>query len=211
MAIHAYDRNYLYLAQNQLAWFLDYSVNFLNLPLSYVWESFLKSDLSHKFASGDSSTLAGKSGIELALDLFNKNPDDYPDYISIDRSREYWLGYYLAYYQWETAISYNFLNKYITIEEILSLYNPYHEMDIHQFIDKLNEILNQRKEKTNLEKYRRQLGLSRRELSIASNVPYRLIEHYEQRMVDINKASSEYVISLAKALYLNPQDLLEIE
>lgn len=211
MAIHAYDRNYLYLAQNQLAWFLDYSVNFLNLSLSFVWESFLKSDLSHKFANGDSSILSGKSGIELALDLFNKNGDDYPDYISIDRSREYWLGYYLAYYQWEVAISFDFLNKYISIEEMLSLYNPYHEMDIHQFIDKLNEILNQRKEKTNLEIFRHKLGLSRRELSIASNVPYRLIEHYEQRMVDINKASSEYVISLAKALYVNPQDLLEIK
>ena len=91
-----------------------------------------------------------------------------------------------------------------------SMYHPYHEMDITHFIDRINEILNERKKVTNLEIYRRKHKMSRSKLAKESNVPVRTIEHYEQRVANINKASAEYIISLAKALYVKPEQLLEV-
>ena len=64
--IHAYDKNYLTAAQKCLARMLDYMVNDLQYPLETVWNWFLMSEISHRFELGDSTILAGTSGVELA-------------------------------------------------------------------------------------------------------------------------------------------------
>ena len=64
--IHAYDKNYLAAAQKCLARMLDYMVNDLQYPLETVWNWFLMSEISHRFELGDSTILAGTSGVELA-------------------------------------------------------------------------------------------------------------------------------------------------
>lgn len=211
MAIRAYDDNYLDLAQSNLAIFLDYAVNYFGMSLENVWEMFLSSPICDKFMQGDTSTLAGKSGIEMALDVLKLEPLAPIEYFSYDRSREYWLGYYLAYYQWATNIDFRFLNQYVSITEMRNMYHPYHEMDVTHFIDRINEILNERKKITNLEIYRRKRKMSRTKLAKESDVPVRTIEHYEQRVANINKASAEYIISLAKALFIRPEQLLEVK
>ena len=58
---------------------------------------------------------------------------------SCGRSEEYWVGWALAYYQWETGIPFSDMEDIISIEEIRRLYHPYHEMDIRQLADFLNE------------------------------------------------------------------------
>lgn len=210
MAIHAYDDNYLDLGQTNLAIFLDYAVNYFGMSLEKVWETFLSSPICEQFMRGDPTTLAGKSGIEMVFDVLNIEPLGPVEYHSYDRSEEYWLGYYLAYYQWATDVDFRFLNQYVSITEMLNMYHPYHEMDVTHFIDAINEVLNERKKMTNLEIYRRKRKMSRTKLAKESNVPARTIEHYEQRLININKASAEYIISLAKALYVNPEYLLEV-
>ena len=210
MAIRAYDDNYLELAQENLAICLDYAVNYFGMSLEDFWSKFLSSKVCEKFMSGDTTTLAGRSGIEMALDVLKLQPLSPIEYFSYDRSGEYWLGYYLAYYQWATNVDLRFLNQYVSITEMRNMYFPYHEMDITQFIDRINELLNERKQKTNLEIFRRKHKMSRSKLSKESNVPLRTIEHYEQRVANINKASAEYIISLAKALYVKPEQLLEV-
>lgn len=209
--IHAYSENYLLLAQNQLAVFFDYSVNYLNRSLESIYEKFLKSSISDRFMNGDPTIIAGRSGVELAHDVLRIPFEEKKEYLSVSKSEEYWLGYYLAYFQWFTNIDLNLLNKYISINEILELYNPYHEMDVTSFVDRMIEIFNERKQKTNLEIRRRELNMSRSDLANISGVSIRLIEHYEQRVADINKASSEYVIAIANALHAQPKDLLEIK
>ena len=207
--IHAYNENYLLLAQNQLAIFLDYSVNYLKHSLKDVYDKFLESNLSDRFMNGDPTIIAGRSGIELAYDVFGYENDNKIEYLSINKTIEFWLGYSLAYFQWYTCLNLNMLNKYVSILEIKEMYDPYHEMDIMKFVERLLDIYNQRKNKTNLEIRRHELKLSRNDLANISGVPYRVIEHYEQRVVDINKAGAMYILSLANALYIDPKDLLE--
>ena len=209
--IRAY--NYLYLsdAQRTLSSFVDFGVNSLGVPLTKLWEDFLDSPFSAKFCRGDPFTISGKSGIEIVLDLYDIQNNDFQIKVSENRSEEYWLGYYLAYYQWATGLSFNKLNRYISIEELISMYHPYHEMDVTSFVDRVNEIYNSRKKYTNLELYRKSAKWSRPQLAEFSGVPTRIIEQYEQRRKDINKANISYVVALARALHVNPEDLLEIK
>lgn len=207
--IRAYNLVYLEPAQDNLAVLFDYSVNFLKIPLDKFYRHFLQSIVSKKFEMGDYSVIVGKSGVELVKDLID-GPVDEVEYQTDDRSPEYWLGYSLAYFQWATSLPFRKLNKYISIEELLSMYHPYHEMDIDQFVDRVAQIYNERKKYTNLQIIRKTLGCSRHLLSLISGVPERTIEQYEQRRKNINKANAEHIVALAKALKCSAEELLEI-
>ena len=56
--------------------------------------------------------------------------------IRSDRSAEYWAGWALAYYQWETNLTFRRITDTVPVDEIVALYTPYHEMDIRQFSDR---------------------------------------------------------------------------
>ena len=206
--INAYNDIYLDDARDNLAVIIDYSVNWLKIPLANFWNMFVLSPICQKIERGQFDVVSGKSGIEIVDDLVLNHID--LDYYSFERSREYWLGDYLAYFQWRTSASFAFINKYVKIEELLSLYNPYHEMDVEQFVDRVIEIIKSRKKNTNLEIARKYAKMSRSELSKISGVPVRTIEQYEQGYKDINKANVSYVMSMAKALNTNVSNLLEI-
>ena len=75
----------------------------------------------------------------------------------------------------------------------MALYSPYHEMDIRQFVDKMNELV----------------GLNQRELAELSGVPLRTIQQYEQRQKDINKAQAQHLVMLAQVLCCDMRDLME--
>ena len=46
----------------------------------------------------------------------------------------------MACYQWETSMNFAEILQYIPIKEVMALYSPYHEMDIRQFVDKMNTL-----------------------------------------------------------------------
>ena len=89
------------------------------------------------------------------------------------------------------------------------MYSPYHEMDIRQFCDKMNELYRAAQPETNLKALRQRADLSQRELSEQSGVPLRTIQQYEQRQKSINKAQAEYLLMLARTLCCDMEDLLE--
>lgn len=208
--IHAYDKNYLSKAQSTLASMIDFAVYDLNIPIEKFYQNFLVSPISEQFESGEASIITGKSGVELALEVLEdeKLAKEYRP--AANRSPEYWTGWALAYFQWQTNLTFKQINSLIPITEILSMYNPYHEMDISQFCDKMTEIYNSRKSETNLKKYRLAAGLSQSELAKVSGVQVRTIQQYEQRVKNINAAKAESVIALSKALECPVEMLLEV-
>lgn len=207
--IHAYDKTYLERARVSLGVMLDFAVNELQFQLSAFWKLFLQSDICPKFEHGDFSVLTGMSGIEITYSIVG---DDYRKKHSnntLSRSKEYWLGWALAYYQWYTDLSFFEITEFVSIEEIRELYSPYHEMDIHQFCDKMNELYVKRNTTTKLKKLRLAAGMSQSELAEYAEVPLRTIQQYEQRQKNLNKAQAETVLKLANALFCRPVDLLE--
>ena len=152
------------------------------------------------------------SGVELAYEVMEQSKIKYeriiPDY-TIERSEEYWAGWALAYYQWETSMTFAEIVRYVPIKDIVALYSPYQEMDIRQFVDKMNTLYKAAKPETNLKILRRKVGLSQKELAELSDVPIRTIQQYEQRQKNINKAQAEYLVALSRVLCCDVEDLLE--
>ena len=211
--IHAYDKSYLSNAQKNLACMLDYLVNELDNSIEDAWKWFLGSKTAALFEQGDCSVLAGKSGIELAYAVLEDAGKERPDTIQglpYNRSREYWTGWALAYYQWETGLPFFEIEEAIPIQEIYMLYEPYHEMDIRQLIDRLNELYHEVNPDTRLKTARAMAGLSQSELAEMSGVSVRTIQQYEQRQKSINRAKSETLLRLARALCCDMEDLMEM-
>lgn len=210
--IHAYDKVYLDKTRTALGRMLDFAVYDLEYDVSEFFELFITSGVADRFGKGDFTLIAGMSGVELAYEVLERSNIEVkrlePHY-AVNRSEEYWTGWALAYYQWETAMSFGEIVRYVPIRDILALHSPYHEMDIRQFVDQMNELYQAAKPETNLKLLRQRAGLSQRELADLSGVPIRTIQQYEQRQKNINKAQAEYLVLLAQTLCCEVDDLME--
>lgn len=210
--ICAYDKVYLECAKRALGRMLDFAVYDLQYSIEEIFSLFIKSGVAERFGKGDFAILAGKSGVEVAYEVLEKMQIDVersvPRYAA-NRSEEYWTGWALAHYQWETALSFEEIEKFIPIHYVKALYSPYHEMDIRQFIEKMNELYRVANPDTNLKRKRRQVGLSQSELAELSGIPVRTIQQYEQRQKNINKAQVEYLFKLSNALGCDVECLIE--
>lgn len=217
----AYDATYLGTARVVLARMLDYAVNVLGYRLASFWALFLASDVSRLFAHGDASVVAGHSGIELACLVVREAGCDQDELTGTrltdaqeaswycgGRSEEYWCGWALAYYQWRRALSFSDIEARVPIEDVLALYEPYHEMDERQFLDRMDEECARVVPATKLQACRKRAGLSQSELAAVSGVPVRTIQQYEQRQKNINHARACQVAALAHALCCQVEDLL---
>lgn len=210
--IRAYDKVYLDKARTALGRMLDFAVYDLKYDIAEFFDLFIKSGVAERFETGDFTIISGMSGVEIAYKVLEQSGVERerikPNYTA-SRSEEFWTGWALAYYQWKTSMSFAEIVQYVPIKDILALYQPYHEMDIRQFVDKVNAMYRAAKPETNLKLLRQKAGLSQRELADLSNIPVRTIQQYEQRQKNINKAQAEYLVMLAKVLYCEVGDLLE--
>ena len=210
--IHAYDKLYLEKARVVLARMLDFAVYDLHYDIAVFFDLFISSGVATLFEQGDVNTLVGKSGVELAYEVIERSgltvERVMPRY-SMDRSEEYWTGWALAWYQWETGMSFAMIVRYVPIKEIQQMYHPYHEMDIRQFADHMDELIHAAKPETNLKIMRQQNGLSQRQLAELSGVPLRTIQQYEQRQKNINRAQVEHLAMMAQVLKCNATQLYE--
>lgn len=211
--IHAYDKAYLAAAQKNLGRMLEYLVVDCKYSIEEAWSLFLNSTQSVYFEKGDCNTIAGMSGVELANDVLQQTLEaDYPiksPSYSYERSPEYWTGWAVAYYQWITGMRFIDIQQAVPISQILMMYKPYHEMDIRQFVDRMNEIYREAVPETNLKMLRGLAGMSQSELAMQSGISVRTIQQYEQRQKNINKARGETLLRLARTLSCNMEDIME--
>ena len=208
--IYAYDKVYLNSAQKIMGAMLHYAVYDCGVKIEVFYEAFLNSALSERFSKGDLYVIAGKSGVEIAIEVMGLGDDFAPASYYSNRSQEYWTGWALAYYQWYSGKSFREIQEVVSILQIMEMYHPYHEMDIMQFVDKMNELRQTARLQTYLQKYRKLAGLSQKELAERTDIPLKTIQQYEQRRKNINKAQAEYIIRLSRALCCRPEQLLEI-
>lgn len=210
--IRAYDKVYLEKAQTVMARMLDFATYDLGYDVKTFFDMFISSGIADKFGSGDFTLIAGKSGVELAYEVMDKSHLTYerikPKY-TMNRSKEFWLGWALAYYQWHTGMSFREIVRCVPAEKMLAMYTPYHEMDIRQFVDKVNELYMIKAKETNLKGMRQKAGLSQSQLAEQTGIPVRTIQQYEQRQKSINNAKVDYLIRISKALHCDIEVLLE--
>lgn len=210
--IHAYDKLYLEKARAALARMLDFAVYDLHYDIGVFFDLFISSGVALLFEQGDVNILVGKSGVELAYEVIERcglTVERVKPRYAMDRSEEYWTGWALAWYQWETGMPFSMIVHYVPVKNIQAMYHPYHEMDIRQFADHMDELIQKAKPETNLKLLRQQNGLSQRQLAEMSGVPLRTIQQYEQRQKDINRAQVEHLTVLAQTLNCSSGQILE--
>ena len=210
--IRAYHKVYLEKARNNLGRMLDFATYDLGYDPCTFFDLFINSGLAKGFEKGEFHLTVGMSGVELAyrvLELTNHQIENPQPRYTADRSPEYWAGWALAYYQWETALSFLDILECVPLDDIIRMYSPYHEMDIRQFCDRMNELYREANPETRLKQVRQRAGLSQSELAEQSGVPVRTIQQYEQRQKNINKAKAEYLVMLARVLNCPAEELIE--
>ena len=209
---HAYQEIYLSNAQSMLGDAFDYAINVCHIPGSSFVKLFIASTISKRLENGEPSYLSGKSGIEVAMEILaettGKTPDAAPQE-HFGRSREYWIGWAVAYYQWFSGRSYSDIFKVVSFEELQKMYDPLHEADITKFADILDARMREFFADTSLKRIRTAYGCTQAELAKRSGVSLRSIQMYEQRNKDINKASAETLLRLSRVLGCTMEDLME--
>ena len=212
MTIHAYQETYLSKAQASLGDAFDYAINTCEIPGEDFIRFFTASSVSKRMENGEPAFLAGKSGIEIAADVvlettgrcLDREPQEH-----MGRSREYWIGWAVCYYQWYSARSFSDIFKVLSFEDLQNMYYTLHEADITKFADIVDEKMRDHFKDTNLKRIRTVYGCTQAELSERSGVSLRSIQMYEQRNKDINKASAEALYRISKVLGCTIEDLLE--
>ena len=213
MEMHAYPSDYLTSAQRIMGDMLDFAVNTCEMEIDNYFELFTVSDVSTQFQNGNPTYIAGKTGCELVKEVIaasGMQPVTYEDEMYLDKSPEYWTGWALAYYQWYTCRTFMKIHKAVPLEEIVKMYDIYHEMDITHFVDTINGWWNEYYKDTNLKRIRKISGLSQRELAELAGVPIRQIQLFEQKQRDINHTRAIDVVKLARVLGCKTEDLLQI-
>ncbi len=80
-----------------------------------------------------------------------------------------------------------------------------------KFVEVLNEMIRRKTPQTQLQMMRRALGYSQRLLAERSGGSLRMIQQYEQRAKDINKATGTNLLGLAYALGCRVEELMEFD
>ena len=209
---HAYQEIYRSKAQATLGDAFDYAVNTCGMDGNTFTKLFCASTVSKRMENGEPAYIAGKSGIEIVLEVISETmgkslsagPHEH-----MGRSREYRIGWAAAYYQWHSGRKYSDIFKVIPFEDMQKMYYTLHEADITKFVEIADQLMKDHFTETNLKRIRTAYGCTQAELAKRSGVSLRSIQMYEQRNKDINKASFEAVYSLAKVLGCTMEDLIE--
>lgn len=210
--MYAYDEIYLNDAMRNLGEAFDYSATVLSISMDDFLDMFIISGIAEQFADGVPKFVSGLSGTELVWEVLsrvNRNVDFPSPQTEYNYSPEYWCGWILAFYQWNTKKSFKEIKKYLPMSEIYKLYPTLHEASEEKFIDVANSILERKNLPTKLQTVRKAIGLTQKELSEKSGVTLRMIQQYEQRAKDINKATACNLFALAQVLGCKAEDLLE--
>ena len=208
----AYQEIYLSKAQSVIGDAFDYAVNTCAILGTDFVKLFIASSVSKRMENGEPAYLAGKSGIEIVREIVAETkgqelqiePQEH-----FGRSKEYWIGWAIAYYQWYSGRKYSDIFKVLSFEDLQKMYYTLHEADITKFVDIVDSKIKEYFSETNLKRIRTTYGFTQAELAERSGVSLRSIQMYEQRNKNINKASADSMYSLAKALGCTMEDLIE--
>ncbi|MCD8325134.1 MAG: helix-turn-helix domain-containing protein [Lachnospiraceae bacterium] len=210
MTTHAYSQLYLNKASRAVGNMLHDAVVESGMNGTDFLKRFVQSDVADQFENGNPKYIAGKSGMELFVEVMEKttgescnaNPVE-----SYDRSPVYWVGWMLAHYQWYSGRTFKSILDKVPYDDLLPLYGTLHEADIQ----KSYEVMDARfaDSESTLKTARKHSGLTQEALATESGVSLNTIRAYERKSKNLNKAQFDIVMRLAKALRCEVTDLLE--
>ncbi len=210
----AYSELYLDDAMHNLGDMVEYAVLDCGYDPDEFFGWFISSSVASKFEKGNPKFITGMSGAELAEAVLKATgitspgiPPSHPDF----KGREYWAGWIYAYYQWQSGRRFeDIVADGLSLSTVFGMY-ILHEADNSKFVESADAIISRNKNarKSKLHTIRKARGFTQQQLADASGVALRMVQLYEQKQNDLSKAQVGVVISLAKALGCEIEDLME--
>lgn len=210
MMTHAYSPLYLSKSSRAVGNMLHDAVLEFGMDGTDFLKRFIQSDVAGQIESGNPKYIAGKSGLELFLEVMEKTTGkSYNAGLieSYDRSDVYWVGWVLTQYQWYSGRTFKSILDTVPYDEFIGLYATLHEADIQKSYEVLDAHFASSESK--LKAARKHCGLTQEALANESGVSLNTIRAYERKSKDLNKAQFDIVMRLAKALKCEVSDLLE--
>lgn len=210
MTIHAYNQLYLAKSSRTVGAMLHNAIYEFNMDGTQFLKRFIQSDVATEIENGNPKYIAGKSGLELFLEVLEKTDGKSfdPELIeNYDKSDAYWVGWMMTHYQWYSGRSFKSILDTISFDELLGLYGTLHEADITKSYEVLNEHFLRSESK--LKRVRKHCGLTQQELANESGVSLNTIRAYERKSKDLNKAQFDIITRLVNALKCEVSDLIE--
>ena len=207
-----YSTVYLNDTMENIGAMCEFVASDLHMNLNTFWVLFIASGLAKEIASGNCLYIAGRSGVENAVETLQRTgyqQDGFPKPgIYFDRSEYYWAGWIIAYYQWYSGYSFDLIQKRLPMSRVVDMYKIYHEMGERRVADEFDLIMNLGNDYNEIALRRRLMGYSQRLLSERSGVNLRSLQQYEINAKDIRKASGETILKLSQALGCSMEDLM---
>lgn len=211
--MRAYDESYLNDAMDILGEALDYAVADCGQEPDEFFEWLIVSGVASSFGRGNPKFVAGMSGIELAREVRFRvlgKRDDPPATQPLDRTPEYWAGWFLAYYQWYRSVPFDEMARRGLVPTALLERSILHEADVTKAVAFADRLIGEpATAPTRLAFLRKQRGLTQQQLAEAADVSLRMIQLYEQRQNDLSKAGAGVVMRLAHVIGCSVEELLE--
>lgn len=210
MTIRAYSPLYLSKASRAIGNMLHIAVLDFGIAGGDFLKRFIQSDIADQVEQGNPKYIAGKSGLELFLEVMEKTTGKVYSVEAVptfNRSDVYWVGWMLTHYQWHSGRSFKSILDTVPYDELIGLYGTLHEADIQKSYDVLDSHFERSDSK--LKVARKHCGLTQEALAKEAGVSLNTIRAYERKSKDLNKAQFDIVLRLAKALKCDISELLE--
>ena len=210
MTTHAYSQLYLSKISRAVGNMLHEAVLEFNIVGTNVLKLFIQSDVAIQIENCTPKYIAGKSGLELFLEVMEKTTGKYYEAKLIenyDKSDVYWAGWVLTHYQWSSGRSFKNILDPIPYDDLLGLYGTLHEADVRKSYEVLDAHFVNGESKLKI--IRKHCNLKQEALANLSDVSLNTIRAYERKSKDLNKAQYDIVLRLAKALRCKVSDLVD--
>lgn len=188
----------------------DYAVRWCGMDLRDFYNRFLQSGIAGAMECGHPRFLYGLSGIELATKVVENTGGSLPGNASytfpLDDPEYYWTGWALFQYREHKGVSFKYIDTHgLTIERVLSLFNPLHEAPVTKFFEAADGFY--KPGTGRLKELRKASGLTQEALGKRSGVSLRMIRAYEQGSQSLSRATAQTLLRLSQALSCQPEAL----
>ena len=173
----------------------QYSFNHIERSIAY-------SMMVNELEKCDVSIIAFSSSENIYHQIFPLKDND--GFIQDIYSRYSWVGYIYIHLFLDLDITFESLFFIIPIDEMLSLYHLYHEMDYSQTLNYVKDKI----EYTILDVIMKKKKISSSRLSSLTNIPISTIKALRYSDRDINKLEASKLLSIAKCLNVKMKSLL---
>ena len=208
----SYSEIYLDEAMRNMGEMIEYGEDACGLDQDLLLRIFIRSGYADRWEKGDPRVICGLSGTELCRRLIVESGmkrEEEPDpFVRYETGEAYWRGFVLAYYQWRSSRTFSEILSFIGRKDLQRMYPAYHTASEEKTVDELEALLQRRGSVSRLQMYRKRLGFSQQELSEKSGVNLRTLQEYEIGRKDLRRAAAGTVLSLSRALWCAPSELI---